>query len=72
MKMMTRISNVLDLTRLRFKERTGWVALTGDKKRIVGHAQSLKEVVKLAHRAKITRPVVFKLGPFETVFAGGS
>lgn len=50
----------IDLTKIIRKYTNGWIALSPDYKKVVGHAKSIKEVESIAQSRGVKNPVLMR------------
>lgn len=62
---------VIDLTKVLKGYTSGWVALSSDYEKVVGHGKTLREALNKAYKKRAKKPVVMQAsksyGPFAPI-----
>lgn len=61
---------VIDISKILYKYKKGWLALTPNNKKLVAAGATLEEVLKKAKKKGVDNPTVFKSAPVKNYFIG--
>jgi hypothetical protein len=62
--------SVIDFSKMLSTFESGWIAVSPEGKKLVGQGKTLQEAVTKAKKAKVSNPIVFKVGKFGSNMAG--